>query len=29
MALSGIQIFKMLPKKTVKNVDALLVWHSL
>ena len=29
MALSGIQIFKMLPKKNCKNVDALLVWHSL
>ena len=29
MALSGIQIFKMTPKKTVKNVDARHVWHSL
>lgn len=29
MALNGIQIFKLTPKKTVRNVDALHVWLSL
>ena len=29
MALTGIQIFKMTPKKTVKSADVLHVWLSL
>lgn len=29
MALNGIQIFKLTPKKTVRNADALRVWLSL
>ena len=29
MALKGLDIFKLSPKKTVKNVDARHVWHSL
>ena len=28
MGLSGIQIFKMTPKRTVRSADALLVWLS-
>ena len=29
MALNGIQIFKLTPKKKCRNVDALHVWLSL
>lgn len=28
MALSGIQIFKMTPKKNCKSADVRPVWHS-
>ena len=29
MALKALDIFKLTPKKTVKNVDFQLVWLSL
>lgn len=29
MALKGLDIFKLSPKKNCKNVDARHVWHSL